>query len=142
MMARKSKNAAKPGPRKSATSKSVAAARKPRATARISASVEKELLVQAERYAKAHQTTVSELVAEGLRKVIGAAKAPVLPPGDMVARPVEESGPWGQLLAWMEEQQSTLTEIRNALGDVAASLPADPPPGANRPTPGPRIPPL
>ena len=110
--------------------------------ARISASVEKDLLAQVERFAAAHDTTVAALVAEGLRRVVGAAKAPVLPPGDIESSPALEGGPWGQLLAWMEEQQSTLTEIRNALGDVAASLPNDSAPGENRPTPGPRIPPL
>src|SRR4051794_40153530 len=78
------------------------------ATARVSASVDKELLKQAEAFARARRTTVAALVAEGLRKVIGADKAPVLPPGDLQTAPTADGasdGPWGQLLAWMEEQQ-------------------------------------
>ena len=132
-MAGKSKKAAKPSPRKAGTGKA-------RATVRISAAVEKDLAVEAERYAKAHRTTVAGLVAEGLRRVIGTTKAPVLPPGDTESAAAPGSGPWGQLLVWMEEQQATLTEIRNALGDVAASLPND---SAcdHRPAPGPRTPP-
>jgi hypothetical protein len=105
-----------------------------RATARLSAPVDKDLLAQAERFARAHQTTVSELVAEGLRRVVGATRAPVLPPAGAASQPAD--GPWGQLLAWMEEQQQTLTQIRDALGDVAASLPNDsspPPPSASTP---------
>jgi hypothetical protein len=135
VMARKLKRVVKVAPRKAAKAK-------PRATARVSVAVEKDLLARAERYAKAHDTTVAELLAEGLRKVIGAARPPVLPPGDMESPATPESGPWGQLLAWMEEQQTTLTEIRSALGDVAASLPNDSARDDNRPAPGPRIPPL
>lgn len=102
--------------------------------------VDKDLLTRAERYARRRGTTVGELAAEGLAKVIGAGKAPVLPPGDS-APAAPEGGPWGQLLAWMEEQQAALTDIRNALGDVAASLPVDPAPGENRAATGTRIPP-
>ena len=109
------------------------------ATARVSATVGKDLIAAAERYAAEHRTTVAQLVEEGLRKVVGFTRAPVLPPGDMESSPAPE--PWAQLLAFMEEQQAALTEIRNALGDVAASLPADPP-APGRPTPGSRIPPL
>lgn len=112
------------------------------ATVRVSASVEKELVRQAEAFARARRTTVAALVAEGLRKVIGAEKVPVLPPGDVQLASPPEPGPWGQLLAWMEEQQATLTEIRNQLGDVAASLPADTGADHNRPQRGTRIPPL
>jgi hypothetical protein len=112
------------------------------ATARVSAALDKDLVAAAERYAAEHRTTVARLVEEGLRKVIGLAKVPVLPPGDVERSSPPEAGPWSQLLAFMEEQQATLTEIRNSLGDVAASLPADPPPGPTRPTPRPRIPPL
>ena len=112
------------------------------ATARVTASVEKDLLAAAERYAAEHRTTVAQLVGDGLRKAIGFARAPVLPPGDVEVPATAETGAWGQLLLWMEEQQATLTEIRDALGDVAASLPNDPKPGDNRPAPGPRIPPL
>jgi hypothetical protein len=113
------------------------------ATARVSAPVAKVLLAAAERYAAEHGTTVARLVEEGLRKVVGFARAPVLPPGDMEGSGVEtEAGPWAQLLAFMEEQQAALTEIRNALGDVAASLPGDGPAGGNRPVAGPRIPPV
>jgi hypothetical protein len=102
------------------------------ARARVSVSVEKDLLKQSQAFARAHRTTVAELVEEGLRKVIGAEKVAVLPPGDASLNPVPASGPWAQLLAWMEEQQTTLTEIRNALGDVAASLPNDAPPDSGR----------
>ena len=119
-------------------------ARKRTVATRLSVRVDRTLLKQVDAYARAHRTTVADLVAEGLRKVIGTTKAPVLPSGDMEAQLTEANGPWAQLLAWMEEQQSTLTEIRNALGDVAASLPNDTPPlppGGNRPAPGPRIPP-
>jgi hypothetical protein len=119
-----------------------AAAPKRAASARLSASVEKPLLAAAERYAAEHRTTVARLVEEGLRKVIGFIRAPVLPPGDIEPASAPDSAPWSQLLAFMEEQQAALTEIRNALGDVAASLPADSNPAANRPTPGPRIPPV
>ena len=119
MMARKKAPAAR---------KSKAGRTQPKvATARLSVSLEKDLLSQAKAFAKAHRATVPELVAEGLRKVIGAEKAPVLPPGDIQCNPISESGPWAQLLSWMEEQQTTLSEIRNALGDVAASLPNDAP---------------
>jgi hypothetical protein len=107
-------------------------AKVPLATARLSVSLEKDLLTQAQAFARAHRTTVPELVAEGLRKVVGAEKLPVLPPTDVQSNPAPESGPWAQLLAWMEEQQTTLTEIRNALGDVAASLPNDAPPDVGR----------
>ena len=134
-MAKKAKKVVKAAPRKTARPM-------PRATVRLSASVDKDLFAAAERYAKAHGTTVADLVAEGLRKVTGATRAPVLPPGDIDSPVAQDAGPWGQLLAWMEEQQTTLTEIRDALGDVAASLPNDSAPGENRPTPGPRIPPL
>jgi hypothetical protein len=138
-MSRKPKKAA---PRKAAKV-NVSRARAPKvATARVSASVGTDLLAAAERYAAEHRTTVARLVEEGLRKAVGFAKAPVLPPGDIDASPASEPAPWAQLLAFMEEQQASLTEIRNALGDVAASLPADAPAGGNRPTPGPRIPPL
>ena len=137
-MAKKAKKAARgKTPIKNAAPRKV----KP-ATARLSAAVEKDLLAAAERYARAHGTTVPQLVSEGLRKVTGFTKTPVLPPGDVEVHQASEGGPWGQLLAWMEEQQATLTEIRDALGDVAASLPTDPKPGDNRPAPGPRIPPL
>lgn len=112
------------------------------ATVRVSAAVEKELVAHAERYAAAHRTTLAALIADGLRKVTGATKAPVLPPGDAGTGSAPDTGPWAQMLAFMEEQQNALTEIRNALGDVAASLPADAPSGGPRPTPGPRIPPL
>jgi hypothetical protein len=112
------------------------------ATVRVSAAVGKDLVAAAERYAAEHRTTVAQLVEEGLRKVVGFAKAPVLPPGDMEAPDAPGVGPWAQLLAFMEEQQAALTEIRNALGDVAASLPADATSGGGRPAPGPRIPPL
>ena len=115
---------------------------KARATVRVSVSLEKDLLAQVEKFARARKTTVAELVGEGLRKVVGVSKAPVLPPGDIESPAAPDGGPWGQLLAWMEEQQSTLTEIRDALGDVAASLPNDSAPGDNRPAPGSRIPPL
>ena len=111
------------------------------ATAHLTASVEKDLLAAAERYAAEHRTTVAQLVGDGLRKVIGFTKAPVLPPGDVEVPTAAETGAWGQLLLWMEEQQATLTEIRDALGDVAASLPNDPPAGGNRPAAGTRIPP-
>jgi hypothetical protein len=111
------------------------------ATARLTASVEKDLLAAAERYAAEQRTTVAQLVTDGLRKVIGFAKAPVLPPGDVEVPAAAETGAWGQLLLWMEEQQAALTEIRDALGDVAASLPNDPPAGGSRPATGTRIPP-
>jgi hypothetical protein len=129
-----------PSARKPARAKAPRAA----ATARISASVDKDLLKRAEAFARARRTTVAALLSEGLRKVIGTKKMPVLPPGDLQATPVPEAspdGPWGQLLAWMEEQQETLTEIRNALGDVAASLPTDAPPDTGRVVRGTRIPP-
>jgi hypothetical protein len=118
-----------------------AAARRPAASVRVSASVDPALAAQAEQFARARRTTVTALVAEGLRKVIGAEKAPVLPPGDAQPSPAGDGGAWGQLLTWMEEQQATLTEIRNQLGDVAASLPADSGPDRNRPATGTRIPP-
>jgi hypothetical protein len=137
-MKRKPKKAS---PRKSAKSKAPRA-RAAATTVRVSASVGKDLLAAAEGYAAEHRTTIAQLVEEGLRKVIGFAKAPVLPPGDLEASPAPDAGPWAQLLAFMEEQQATLTEIRNSLGDVAAALPADPPSGPTRPTPRPRIPPL
>jgi hypothetical protein len=112
-------------------------------TVRVSTSVEMDLLAQAERFARDHQTTVSALLAEGLRKVIGYSKAPVLPPGDLVTQPAETATPgWDQMLAWMEDHQVALTQIRDAIGEVAASLPTDAPPGADRPSPGKRIPPL
>ena len=117
-----------------------AAAGKPAASVRLSASVDKDLAAQAEHFARARRTTVAALLAEGLRKLIGAEKAPVLPPGDLQV--AADAGAWGQLLTWMEEQQATLTEIRNQLGDVAAALPADSGPDRNRPTTGTRIPPL
>ena len=116
-----------------------AGVRKP-AIARISSSVDKDLLAQAEQFARARRTTVAALVEQALRKVIGVEKVPVLPPGD-VPMPTADAGPWSRLLAWMEEQQTALTEIRNQLGDVAASLPNDPPGGATRPETGTRIPP-
>ena len=116
------------------------AARKP-ATIRISASVEKELVAQAEEFARARRTTVAALVAEGLRKLIGAEKVPVLPPGDLQSVPAPDGGAWSQMLTWMEEQQAALTEIRNQLGDVAASLPNDAGNDRNRPATGTRIPP-
>lgn len=120
-------------------------ATRPNPTARVSASVDKDLLKWAETFARAHRTTVAALIAEGLRKVVGAEKVPVLPPGDLETTPALNGpvdGPWGQLLAWMEEQQETLSEIRNALGDVAASLPNDAPPDTGRAARGTRIPPL
>ena len=117
------------------------AARKPAATVRVSAPVEKELVAAAEQFARARRTTLAALLAEGLRKVIGAEKLPVLPPGDVQAQPAQDAGPWAQLLTWMEEQQAALTEIRNQLGDVAASLPNDSGPDRNRPAAGTRIPP-
>jgi hypothetical protein len=106
----------------------------------VSAAVGKDLLAAAERYAARHRTTVARLVEEGLRKASGYTRPPVLPPGDIEAGPAPEAAPWSQLLAFMEEQQAAMAEIRNAIGDVAASLPPDSPP--NRPMPGPRIPPL
>lgn len=112
------------------------------ATVRLSAAVEKDLVVQVEAFARVRRTTVAALVAEGLRKVIGAEKVPVLPPGDMQPATPADAGAWGQLLAWMEEQQATLTEIRDQLGDVAASLPNDAPGAVTRPPSGRRIPPL
>jgi hypothetical protein len=121
------------------------AARKRRApaTARLSASVEKDLLAHAERFARDHGTTVSALLAEGLRKVIGYAKTPMLPPGDLVTQPAETATPgWDQMLAWMEDHQVALTQIRDAIGEVAASLPADNSTSSDRPSPGKRIPPL
>ena len=142
MMAKKLKKmvkGSKPAPRSAGKPKPARAARP--ATVRVSAAVEKELLAHAERYAAAHRTTVAALIAEGLRKVTGATKAPVLPPGD-TETDAADTGAWAQLLAFMHEQQTALTEIRNALGDVAASLPADTATGGTRPTPGPRIPPL
>ena len=140
MMPKKLKKLVKAS-RISAKARPVAAAKKPRATARVSALVDKDLLAQAERYAKARRTTVADVVAEGLRKVLGGTRAPVLPPAD--AEPgAADAGAWGHMLAWMEEQQSALTEIRNALGDVAAALPNEPAPPASRPRQGPRIPPL
>jgi hypothetical protein len=117
------------------------AARKPAATVRVSVPVEKDLVAAAEQFARARRTTLAALVAEGLRKVSGAEKVAVLPPGDVQAQPAQDAGPWAQLLAWMEEQQAALTEIRNQLGDVAASLPNDPPGGTTRPQSGTRIPP-
>jgi hypothetical protein len=102
------------------------------ARVRLSVSVEKDLLTRSRAFARAYGTTVPELVEAGLRKVIGAEKVPVLPPRDISPNLVPASGPWAQLLAWMEEQQTTLTEIRNALGDVAASLPNDAPPDSGR----------
>ena len=134
------KNAKRPA-RKAPIKKPAARVKRP-ATVRLSAAVERDLLAAAEQYAVAHRTTVAQLVCEGLRKVTGFAKAPVLPPGDLEVPSSSDGGPWNQLMVWMEEQQATLTEIRDALGDVAASLPHDPRPGDNRPTPGPRIPPL
>ena len=113
--------------------------------AKFSASVDKDLLVHAQQYARAKGMTLAAVVEEGLRKVTGMNKAPVLPPGDVDPQgPAPTAGPgWEQLLAWMEEQQATLTDIRNALGDVAAALPngMQTPMGA-RPATGPRIPPL
>ena len=137
-MAKKKGNSARKPPRRASTARPRRAAA---AVARVSASVDPELLAQAESVARSRRTTVAALVAEGLRKVVGAEKAPVLPPGDIETGPASEPGPWGQLLAWMEEQQATLTDIRNALGDVAASLPNDAPVGASHPAPGTRIPP-
>jgi hypothetical protein len=126
---------------KTARATAVRAARPAAATALASAPVDKVLLRQAEALARARGTTVAALLAEGLRKVVGEAKVPVLPPGDMQPTTTSVDGPWGQLLAWMEEQQSTLTEIRNALGDVAASLPNDAPPDTGRAARETRIPP-
>ena len=141
-MAKKLKKMVKgstPAPRKAKAKP----ARPPRAaTARVSASIEKDLLLSAGRYAAAHRTTLAAVIAEGLRKVVGAGKAAVLPPGNGAAETGPGAGPWAQLIDWMEEQQSALTEIRNTLGDVAASLPNDAAPGGPRPAPGPRIPPL
>ena len=128
-------------PRKSA--RTVQRKRRAPATARVSVSLEKDVLAQAERVAREQKTTVPALIAAGLRKLIGYAKAPVLPPGDLVAQPAEPAGPgWDQMLAWMEDQQATLTQIRDAIGEVAASLPVDSPPGSPRPDHGTRIPPL
>src|SRR5436305_11075378 len=110
------------------------------ATTRIWAAVENDLLTAVEQYASTHRTTVSDLVTAALRKAVGFAKTPVLPPGDLESAPATDPGAWGQLLAWMEEQQAALTEIRNALGDVAASLPNDSGP-QTRPNSGTRIPP-
>ena len=118
-----------------------AAVRKLAGSVRVSASVDRDLAAQAEQFARARRTTVAALVAEGLRKVIGAEKLPVLPPGDLQSAPAGDGGPWAQLLTWMEDQQAALTEIRNQLGDVAASLPNDPPGGSTRPQSGTRIPP-
>ena len=144
MMAKKLKKmvkGSKPAPRGAAKSKVARPARP--VTVRVSASVEKDLLDHAERYAAARGTTVAALVAEGLRKITGATKAPVLPPGDATRDDAgPEAGAWAQLLAFMEEQQSALTEIRNALGDVAASLPNETKPGGPRPVQRPGIPPL
>lgn len=110
------------------------------ARARLSEMVDKGLLARARRFAGQRGVTLADLVAEGLEKVIGPARAPVLPPGD-IAPAAPEGGPWGQLLTWMDEQQAALTDIRNALGDVAASLPADSAPGASRAASGSKIPP-
>jgi hypothetical protein len=99
------------------------------------------LLAEAERFARARGTTVARLVEQGLRAVIGTDKEPVLPPGDVQFSTAPDSGPWAHLLAWMEEQQTALTEIRDTLGDVAASLPNDAPPDIGRAARGTRIPP-
>ena len=114
-------------------------------SARLSAAVEKRLLDHTRQYAREHNTTLAALVEEGLRRVTGMSKAPVLPPGDVEApagAPAADAAGWEQLAAWMEEQQATLTQIRDALGDVAASLPSGLEPNAPRTAKGPRIPPL
>ena len=124
------------------------AAPSPRAktkSVRLSASVEQQLLGHAQKYALAHDMTLAAVVEEGLRRVVGMNKPPVLPPGDVEAQagaPSADVTGWEQLTAWMEEQQATLTQIRDALGDVAASLPSGLEPNAPRTVKGPRIPPL
>ena len=123
-----------------------ATARRPKVTsARLSTAVEKRLLDHAQQYAREHGTTLTALVEEGLRRVTGMNKAPVLPPGDVEApagaAPADAAG-WEQLATWMEEQQATLTQIRDALGDVAASLPSGLEPNPRRTARGSRIPPL
>jgi hypothetical protein len=113
--------------------------------ARLAVAVEKRLLDHARQYAREHDTTLAAMVEEGLRRVTGMNKAPVLPPGDVEAQagsPSTEFVGWEQLAAWMEEQQATLTQIRDALGDVAASLPTGLEANAPRTAKGPRIPPL
>lgn len=148
MMAKKLKKMVKgsrPAPRSAGKSKSARTARPAGAresVVRVSVSIEKHLLVHSERFAAAQKTTVGALLVEGLRKITGAGKPPVLPPRDAAAEPAGDGGAWAQLLAFMEEQQNAMTEIRNALGDVAASLPNDTSRGASRPVPRPRIPPL
>lgn len=113
--------------------------KRPRPTARVAVTVDRTLLAQAERFARQSGISLAELVAEGLRRVTGP-KAPVLPPGPVVEETNAAPG-LEQLLGWMAQQQEALTEIRNALGDVAAALPND-----ARPAPQPqaprRIPPL
>ena len=114
-------------------------------SARLSAAVEKRLLDHAQRYAREHDMTLAAVVEEGLRRVTGLNKAPVLPPGDAEApagAPSSDFAGWEQLAAWMEEQQATLTQIRDALGDVAASLPSGMESNPPRTAKGPRIPPL
>ena len=112
------------------------------ATARVSVSLGKDLLAHATRFARDHRTTVAALLSEGLKKLTEFAREPVLPPGNLVTQPAAPAlEGWDQMLAWMEEHQSTLTQIRDAIGDVAASLPADPP-APHRPPEEKRIPPL
>ena len=114
-------------------------------SARLSAAVEKRLLDHAQQYAREHDTTLAAVVEEGLRRATGLNKPPVLPPGDVEAPAGAASTDfvgWEQLAAWMEEQQATLTQIRDALGDVAASLPSGLEPNVPRTAKGPRIPPL
>ena len=112
---------------------------------RLAVAVEKRLLDHAQNYVREHGTTLAAVVEEGLRRVTGMNKAPVLPPGDVEAQagtPSADFVGWEQLAAWMEEQQVTLTQIRDALGDVAASLPSGMEANAPRTAKGPRIPPL
>ena len=128
--------------RPSKKSARTAAKRRAPATARVSVSLEKDLLAHATRFARDHRTTVAVLLSEGLKKVTEFTREPVLPPGNLVSQPAAPAlEGWDQMLAWMEEHQNTLTQIRDAIGDVAASLPADPP-AAQQPPEGKRIPPL
>src|SRR5687768_7834150 len=81
---------------------------------RLAVAVEKRLLDHAQRYAREHGTTLAAVVEEGLRRVTGLNKAPVLPPGDVGApasAPSADFVGWEQLAAWMEDQQATLTQI-------------------------------
>ena len=139
------KKTAKKSVRRKAAFRTAPARRANIKVARLSVPVEQRLLDHVQQYAREHDTTLAAVVEEGLRRATGMNKAPVLPPGDVEApagAPSPDFAGWEQLAAWMEEQQATLTQIRDALGDVAAALPSGLEPSAPWTAKGPRIPPL